>query len=171
VDVSSFFDLLSVVCKADDTQIKSGTFLDIGSGTGKAVLTAATFGFENSVGIEIVKELHDLARTFCHDTQKAYPGVINARFILGSCFGEEELWSSAQVIFLPITLFTDDNVQQIESLVSSRVKPETILLSTTRRLSSRNLAYLSNYRLKLFKGSLSVHCYKCISATTTDSSG
>lgn len=43
------------------TKIEKNIFLDYGSGKGGAIIQAKNFGFEQSIGIEFAKELHEVA--------------------------------------------------------------------------------------------------------------
>ena len=61
IDCNAFFDLLmDLEMNLSDNQ--RATFVDIGSGSGKAVLiAAATEKFIKATGIEIVEDLHNMA--------------------------------------------------------------------------------------------------------------
>ena len=115
-----------------------------------------------SVGIEILMELHIVAEQalegFALATATPLSSVVE--FKRDSCFAHPDEWSGANIIFLPITLFTEDDVVKIENEFLPLLSSGTILLCTTRRLTSPRLsAFGPDYHLKLHKGSVSVHKY------------
>src|SRR5262249_22625059 len=61
INVAAFGELLRRVAGSADAQ--RDVFVDIGSGTGKAVLAASVAGFKRCIGVEIVRELDQAART------------------------------------------------------------------------------------------------------------
>jgi SAM-dependent methyltransferase len=152
----------------DVADVAGKTFFDIGAGTGKAVLAAWAVGFGTSVGVEIVRELFLVSEQAREALQQAEQQHGNGKveFLLGSCLDAElcdERWRAADVLFLPVTLFTDDMLVQIQAKISRLAKPGAVVLSTTRRLSDcPNLvaaAERGEARIKLERGSLAVHRY------------
>jgi len=152
VDVEAFGGFLRSLPLAHN----QGIFLDLGSGSGKAVLAAAFSGlFSTSVGVEIVEPLHRLAtqaaeRAVRIDAEKA----ACARFELGDIFEKEELWSSADVLFITCTLFTDEMMQKLDSAINRLVRSGSIVITTTRRLVNSRARLLTEGRIKYAKGSL-----------------
>jgi len=133
-----------------------GVFVDMGSGSGKAVLAAAFSGrFSQSVGVEILEPLHRLAqeaqgRAVEIDGQSASI----AQFELGDIFSKEDLWKAADVLLVTCTLFTDDMMQRLENMVARLIRPGTIVITTTRPLNNPRARKLSEGRIKYAKGSL-----------------
>jgi SAM-dependent methyltransferase len=62
---------LSALLEPVPFALESATFVDLGSGMGRAVLEAATFPFRQIVGVEISPALHEIAR----DNLAAYAGM------------------------------------------------------------------------------------------------
>lgn len=59
------------------------TFVDYGSGKGRAVLLAAEMGFRRSIGVELQPSLHEVARSNGRAFRRARPGAGEVEFILG----------------------------------------------------------------------------------------
>lgn len=66
----SFLKVLELIDKVDGY-----TFIDIGSGTGKALILAAEYGFKNVLGIEFVPTLCELSRKNINKFSKDFPKV------------------------------------------------------------------------------------------------
>jgi len=157
VDVEAFAGFLkSLPCVHNE-----GTFLDLGSGSGKAVLAAAFSGyFSSCIGVEILEPLHNLAsqaleRAGLIDQEKASC----ARFELGDIFEKEDLWSIGDVILVTCTLFTDQMMARVNAAVNRFVRPGSIMITTTRRLDSPRARLLTECRVKYAKGSLQFIVY------------
>lgn len=135
---------------------EQGTFVDMGSGSGKAVLAAAFSGrFSSCIGVEIMEPLHQLAvqakeRAVAVDLDKASL----VQFELGDIFEKEDLWGAADVLLVTCTLFTDDMMARLENAVSQLVRPGTIVITTTRPLHNARARWLLEGRIKYAKGSL-----------------
>eukprot|EP00124_Ichthyophonus_hoferi_P001798 Ihof_evm11s104 gene=Ihof_evmTU11s104 len=93
-------------------QLKAGprrVFIDIGSGSGRAVILASMFGFDKAIGYEILDELHEAALT----AKEKYYGSDyyiegkrqeTVEFVIGDSFSQD--WTVADVMFAPCTCFT-----------------------------------------------------------------
>jgi len=152
VDVEAFGQFIRSLPQVHD----KGTFLDLGSGSGKAVLSAAFTGvFSSCIGVEIMEPLHQLAtqaleRASHIDAEKA----AIARFELGDIFEKEELWASADVVLVTCTLFTDDMMLRLDNAINRLVRPGSIVITTTRRLNTPRARLMTEGRIKYAKGSL-----------------
>jgi precorrin-6B methylase 2 len=111
---------------------KGERFIDLGSGTGKAVLTAAALHpFESAVGVEIVQQLHDAALQ-AHARFRA--GELQARDVSFECADALRYpWTEADVVFVSLTCFTDEMVAQI-GRDALKLRPGARLLVTSREL-------------------------------------
>jgi len=159
VNVASFAQLLRSVT-ADTAD---GCFVDVGSGTGKACFAASAIGFGHSLGFEIVPELHAQARKSLEavrDIDAAAAACCELR--LGSCFDHEDAWARATVLFLPVTLFSDDDFAKAQAAVRRRVTRQgATVLCTTRKLDQcPHLALTESRSVRLHKGALTVHVYR-----------
>lgn len=133
-----------------------GFFVDIGSGTGKAVLTAAMSGFSRCLGVEIVGKLHDCAMTgFARAKGKEglIPDSAQIEFIVGDSFANVDKWQGADVIFAPTTCFTDELMEQLSASLK-KVKPGAYIINTTRMIKSNDVKLISKKRSRYARGSL-----------------
>jgi len=152
VDVEAFASFV----KALPNTHNHGVFLDLGSGSGKAVLAAAYAGcFANCIGVEIMAPLCQLANEALDcarmiDDRKAAA----VKFVHGDMFEKEELWRIADVILVTCTLFTDEMMISLDNAVETFLRTGTLVVTTTRRLSSSRARLVSEGRLKYAKGSL-----------------
>ena len=152
VDVEAFGSFI----KGLPSTHANGVFLDLGSGSGKAVLAAAFEGcFSSCIGVEIVGPLHTLATQALErareiDADKAS----RVSFVQGDMFAKEELWRLADVVLITCTLFTDDMMARLDRAVDELIRPGTIVITTTRRLNSMRARQISEGRVKYAKGSL-----------------
>ncbi len=105
VEFSSFYEVL-VEAKPQEGEI----FFDLGSGAGKAVFTAAyNFPFSKVYGIELLPGLYNLAERAlkrASDEVKERVKFVNANFL-------EYDFSSAKVVFISATCFSDETVEQV----------------------------------------------------------
>jgi len=152
VDVEAF----ATFVKALPSTHNNGVFLDLGSGSGKAVLAAAFAGsFSSCIGVEIVQPLHSLANQALErakeiDSERA----ACVKYVQGDMFGKEDLWKQADVVLVTCTLFTDDMMTRLDESVEDMLRPGTIVITTTRRLTTPRARLLSEGRVKYAKGSL-----------------
>ena len=111
VDLRSFGRLLLhplVVPPASEKQI----FFDVGSGTAKPVLVAATLlraRFERCEGVELVEALHeDAAATLGRLRSSSVLESAEIRLRCDDMFACSEEWLKADVLFIPTTCFDED---------------------------------------------------------------
>lgn len=164
IDCTAFYKLLSSI-DLPEMKCSDRIFVDIGSGSGKAVYVAASTGmFKKVKGIEIVEDLHKLAL-------KAKTGEDDGvvEFMHKDCF--DCVWqepSTQTVLFLPITCFTDEMVQRVASKINREVESGSIIIATSTlralddsRLCGRSLEKLqSSQRTKYGKGTMEFTIYR-----------
>ncbi|GBG29524.1 Histone-lysine N-methyltransferase, H3 lysine-79 specific [Hondaea fermentalgiana] len=156
VRCSAFADLLRECAPTE-----KGTFADIGSGTGKAVLTAALCGFHDCLGIEIVDKLHACAEQGLDRAIRE--GLIaqdaQVKFVHGDSFALVDRWTQKDLIFAPTTCFTEDLMAQLTAALSA-LKPGARIITTTRTLTSKLLKLVLRKRFKYARGSLVFMVYE-----------
>ena len=151
VDMDAFIGFLKSL-----PLIRKDVFVDMGSGSGKAVLAAAFSEiFTQCIGIEILKPLHLLAleaqeKASDLDDEKA----TRASFLLGDIFDHEEIWRKADVMLVTCTLFSDFMMNKLDEFIQRVVRQGTFVITTTRRLSNPRARLVSENRIKYAKGSL-----------------
>ena len=123
-----------------------GTFFDLGSGRGHAVLAAATFPagrslFNRCVGIELHEPLHHTAlRAVARwdDKSKALARSAALPAIelrLGDFL--EESWDDASVVFAVSTLFEDNLMAEMAAKATS-LPPGTVFVTVSHPLPAKN---------------------------------
>ena len=139
-------------------------FFDLGSGTGKAVLTAAALHpFAAATGIEIQPRLHEAALA----ARRAFESIDGAslraeRTALecGDAFAGDSAWAeTADVVFCTTTCFTPELRAALERGVA-RLRAGARLIVTTQPLESPRLALLRREALPYGKGSLQFFAYR-----------
>lgn len=109
-------------------------FVDIGSGTGKAVICAALMGvFEKCTGIEIIAELHktsiQMLKGYYRHCQTSNE-VIAVDFILGDATFID--WSKTDLVFAHATCFDDPTMERL-SKTASKMKSGSIIILLSNR--------------------------------------
>lgn len=113
-------------------------FLDLGSGSGKAVLAAAMVFNVNSFGIELFKELNELAEEAKNTlvTMASYQHLAKKIHLINDNFLTIP-WPDAHIIFINATAFFGDIwlhiCKKIDELASCRM-----IITTTRPLNNAN---------------------------------
>jgi SAM-dependent methyltransferase len=139
---------------------KKGRFLDLGSGTGKAVLLAAMLHpFESCVGVEVLSGLHEtsmellerfntvVAKTLPHPTPRV-------EFVLGDL--AEVAWQDASVLFINMTTFTEPLVDAIKEAASGMPRG-TVCITVTKHLHTSAWELLHVSELPLNWGTSNVY--------------
>lgn len=138
-----------------------GTFYDLGSGTGKAVLLAALLGnFDRVIGIEIVPELH-AASVKMRDEYYAFvkPHLPEAKhhtidFILADILTHD--FSDGDVVFVQSTCFPEELMAAVErKLEKLKVGAKTVSLS--RPIASHSFVVEISGRCRLGWGEATVY--------------
>ena len=132
IDFTSFIALLSLCRIQPKTH-----FLDLGSGTGKAVIACAmVFDVEQSMGIELFPSLHNAAKEVVtqlkenprYEAQASKIVLIQGDFLLVPCF-------DATLVFVHATAFFSDYWVQISQYLE-QMAPGTLVISTSKALKS-----------------------------------
>ena len=174
VDARVFTSALERLATASDE-----TFVDLGSGTGKAVLTAAALHhFKRVTGVEIQKPLHTAALVALDslrgDFSLLFPSYSNTRripevtFVWGDAFQYD--WHNYDIIFANAAVFTQEMVDQIDRGAEQLHLGSRILIST-RSLLSPFLCLLWQENLKTGKGSLLFRAYQRVAPTEHEREG
>ena len=126
-----------------------GTFYDLGSGTGKALLAAALLGnFSECIGIEILSSLHSISLGLIEEyndeitqhllqNSNLWTNMPIIRSILGDICKVD--WKNASFIFVNSTCFSREMLEFVSEV---EVPVGTIALSLTRGLTGRSWASL-----------------------------
>ena len=145
------------------TPVAGEVFYDLGSGTGKAVLTAAALHpLAAAYGIEIQPRLHEAALA----ARRAFEAIEGAslragRVTLqcGDAFAEDAAWpETADLVFCTTTCFTPELRAALERGVA-RLRVGARLIVTTLPFESPRLTLLRREALPYAKGSLQFFAY------------
>eukprot|EP00899_Mesostigma_viride_P003801 jgi/Mesvir1/13421/Mv16499-RA.1 len=141
-------------------------FYDLGSGSGRAVFSAAFVGtcITHAVGIEILPELHALA----HEVLGLFQTEV-APF-LGSSRPPQEIsfvqgdfliadWSDGDIVFANSTCFSDGLLVQLEDK-ATRLRPGSLFVTVSKRFQNEdnwNLLECSERRMSWGPADIFVH--------------
>lgn len=137
----------------DGLRDSGGIFVDIGSGTGKAVFAAMLMhDFDRVIGIEILNGLHEISRdieAIWHE-QKGKIDGLSARtkktqidLIRGDAFKVD--WADATLAFVNSTCF-DEKMMETVAEHANKMQTGSFLISFTRRLPSEEWQLLEYER-------------------------
>ena len=167
IDCAEFGKLLRLL----QPWLKTPKFLDIGMGTGKPVLVAASSGLFTSVtGVEVVSRLHEEAEATLRKLESAHgPPGPSVTLICDDCFNVS--WQQLEPIgcvFLPITCFTEEMVKKVAERVRS-LRLGTLLITTStltalddKTLCGKALKKLHEDRYKYGKGTMKFSVYEMV---------
>ena len=152
---------------ADGDGFRERVFVDVGSGTGKAVLAAACkFDFASVHGLEILEDLHKASNTALQAFRSKFPdNTKKVEFVCTDAFAYD--WSNFQcdelqsVVFATTTCFTDVMLQQLECKVASLPKGSFVIITTSADdFGNKDFQLVQKGRLRLTKGSLQYFCFR-----------
>ena len=147
------------------------SFIDLGSGTGKAVMTAAaTYAFSSATGVELLRPLHDAAVAALARSDANTLFTKDVRFVCADAL--EHDWIGHDIVFVSLTCFSDEQVARVAA-GAEKMRVGARLLVTTKALEGRNsqghadgkrafpsLKLLHNDQLHYGKGKLTFRAYE-----------
>jgi SAM-dependent methyltransferase len=140
IEFESFGSLLCSLTKYGVDMSHMLSFVDLGSGTGTAVICAAlTNVFEKCTGIEIIEELYktsgQILKGFykhCHSINE----VVNIEYVLGDATFLD--WSKGDLVFAHATCFDVATMARI-SKTASHMKSGAVIIVLSNRLQQEEL--------------------------------
>jgi precorrin-6B methylase 2 len=138
-------------------------FVDIGSGSGKAVLLAAhCFPFEKAYGIEIMESLHEAAEQALAAYSACTKQQTSISFQRNDAFAVK--WESdADIVFAPTTCYTDEMYAKMLKQ-AERLREGARLIVSTRPINNpKHFEQVEGGRFKYYRGSLEFYVYRKIS--------
>lgn len=117
---------------------EGGTFLDLGSGSGRVLFAASLcHPFAKVVGIEVSAALNELAKArvagcSAEGAEGLPAGAAVPEIVAGDCFAEMANVADPSVVFCNATCFSEDDVKQIADTAAKTYGPQVTLVTTTR---------------------------------------
>ena len=158
IDFWSFADILERI-----EMSRGDTFVDLGSGTGRALVTAGLlFGplLARVHGVEILQTLHERCEKNLHrlsamlreDDAFAEHACCKLSSELGDATNNSTAaldWTVADVVFMNSTLFDDRLMLALSALAGAKMRKGTRVITLTRPLSSSAFSVIDtrNYRM------------------------
>jgi SAM-dependent methyltransferase len=143
-----------------------GTFYDLGSGTGKAVILAAMLGaFERCIGIEFVPELHETALSIGREFDAVIrPSLPQEKQRVAVEFRNEDVFL-ADIrdgdVFLAhcCTCFTEEQMQKLQRSLLA-IRPGALALMVSRSLPEGPFALAGSFPVQMGWGTATVYVYR-----------
>ena len=134
VDYSSFYRVLRKINPA-----AGGTFYDLGSGTGKAVIAARlACDFSRCLGIEILESLHTQGAMIMHRFNEQFQDLLSAGMHQMAAVFEGSFlsydWSDGDVVFANSTCF-DEKLMGDMAAMARNLKPGAFFVTFTKGLN------------------------------------
>ena len=153
------------IIKAVHGEIKQGgVFYDLGSGSGKGVVSAALLhDFSKCVGIEILQGLFAISEQVKTNYDLARPSILEANRDLWQGLPEVEFriadlfrvdWSDADVIFINSTCF---DIEMMDELAMCEVKTGTWGITLTKSLDYCKWRVVQSFRKRMSWGEATVY--------------
>jgi SAM-dependent methyltransferase len=133
VELGTFSDLLKIA-KAKEGDI----FYDLGSGSGKAVVTAAlSCSFSKIYGVEILEGLYKLSKEICGEMKTLLTHNLKTEIeMINSNFFDVDFFD-ADIVYISSTCFSDDTMEQLEKKFLN-LKPGARVIMLTKGLQSKD---------------------------------
>ena len=163
IEFSSFFLILSDM---PEWTRKSGIFYDLGSGTGRAVLTARTlFDFSECRGIELLSSLHFAALNVVNIYEKdfskfRYHGNSKNVEVKYASLTDCD-WSDGDVVFANSTCFSD-KLMDIISQKAEKLLVDALVITFSKPLNSKSFKIVKKIRYKMSWGPATVYYHQKI---------
>jgi SAM-dependent methyltransferase len=172
IDYKSFVTILRKCCCGFDTRDK--VFIDLGSGTGRAVLAARiNEDFVRCEGIELLQSLFTASQqvaTRYHDLFKRLLHYRSATDIVLTQGSITELdWSHGDFVFANSTCFGKELMGEI-SVIAEKLKPGSIFVTFTNQLSSDCFELLEKTKYSMSWGPATVYVHRRLPAGVTTTS-
>ena len=131
-------------CYKDIMNKKDLIFIDLGSGTGKAVISMSLMHyFKKIIGIEYLENIFNLSQEYKNnyiniikEKQDLYNNINNIEFIKGDFLKYN--WENADIIFANSTCFSSDVINNIALKANKECKSGTIIITFTKNLNKLN---------------------------------
>lgn len=145
---------------------KDLVFYDLGSGSGKQVLTAALYepSITTAKGIEIVPEMHQIACKVLTQLQQEFLPAFDfpskqIEFTCGDIFQLD--WSDGDIVLLNSTCFSMHMISLLEEKGLQCLKPGSLIITLTKRLTNPRFIQVGCRERRMSWGHAHVYFYQC----------
>lgn len=167
VDFLSLAETFEIIKTRHGPIKPGGTFYDLGSGSGKGVVSAALIhDFDKCKGIEVLESLYDISTKLFLSYQQVrlhlvynYPDLWDKlpdiEFIFGDMFNES--WTDASFIFVNSTCFDS---KMMEMISNREVNPGTWAVTLTKALKSSKWVIKQSLRKPMSWGEATIYIHE-----------
>ena len=156
IDFESFKKILDI------TKPQAGeVFYDLGSGTGKPVISAALlFPFSKLYGLEILNDLHELSKKILEEFEILYPDYADhVEFIKADLMDYD--FANGDVIYIASTCFSTEFMEKLTKKIEL-TKPGTRIITLTKKFKSDKLEKIHSDTHAMSWGNTTVMIYRRI---------
>lgn len=137
IDFFAFARVLEIALQSASVPAeKQPVFLDLGSGTGKAVVAAAlVYPFAQCIGVELLPSLHAVAHAVvtaaCATAAPALAAPARSRLevVCGDMFLHERVLSNADVVYVATTGFDDQLLKKVAMFLEPALRLGAIVIN------------------------------------------
>ena len=145
---------------------KDGVFFDLGSGTGRVVMEShIVFDFKKSIGVELLKGLHDKACEVKDKFDKfVKPKILNQlkdrelQFVNANIFAVD--LREADLIFMNHPFKDRELFEKLEEKFLKELKPQTKIVTTIRSLNNRAFKDLGSKKYEFSWGESTIYFHE-----------
>lgn len=145
---------------------KDGVFFDLGSGTGRVVMEShIVFDFKKSIGVELLKGLHDKACEVKDKFDKfVKPKILNQlkdrelQFVNANIFAVD--LREADLIFMNHPFKDRELFEKLEEKFLKELKPQTKIVTTIRSLNNRTFKDLGSKKYEFSWGESTIYFHE-----------
>jgi hypothetical protein len=168
-DFPFFADILDKANQYVEGSWDGKVFCDIGSGTGRLVISAAALhpGFRLCRGVEYLKSCHDYAQSIVDQecTERGLMVSDSLRLLLapieltnGSIGDPETYIGDIDIAFITSSAMPSEVLDMISKAIGAQCKPGTVVVSTDYEIPRQGIVEAKPYRLELLE-SMDGYCW------------
>jgi hypothetical protein len=169
VDFTSLAEVLEIISQTYGPIPKTGTFYDLGSGSGKGVISAALLhSFHKCVGVELLQGLWDISQeiklsyeqlrlSLIEKNGEIWSELPDVEFVNADLFSVD--WSDAGFIFVNSTCFEQ---QMMDKIAEREVKTGTWAVTLTKPMENRTWRIMQSFRKMMSWGYATVYIHQKI---------
>lgn len=154
IDFYSFAAALSQISPSPDD-----IFIDLGSGVGKACMTAAlAYGIHHCRGIEIEAKLHELALVAHAKAGSSLQQKLH--FVCDDYF--KAAFSDATIVYVNATALFGEQWDKLQACLMAQLNVGTNILITSKKLNAKYFRFISQHSILMDYGQSHLSVYQKI---------